>query len=298
MAHALPSWQSAAAQRIQQFVAAVTNPHSDAYVEPGDRIATFDNDGTLWCEKPLYVQLAFVLDRIKALAPQNPHWERQEPFSSALSGDLQRLQQLRLPEDVLALVAATHAGMSQREFDQIVQAFFRQAQHPRFQQPYPQLVYQPMRELLAYLQQHQFRLYICSAGGLDFMRHISTAAFGIPPEQVIGSAIQKMYQVDGSFQRTATLVQPLNDGPGKPLHIERQIGKRPILAVGNSDGDIEMLAYATQSPGASLALLIHHDDADREYAYDTGAEKAFAIAAENAWQVVSMQTDFLQVFPT
>ncbi len=298
MTHSLSSWQPTATQRIQQFVAAVTNPQSDAYVAPGDRIATFDNDGTLWCEKPLYVQLAFVLARIQALAPQHPDWVQQEPFSSALSGDPKRLQQLRLPEDVLPLIATTHAGMEQQAFEQAVTDFFAQAQHPRFQCPYTQLVYQPMVELIAYLQAHQFSVYICSAGGLDFMRQVTHQILGIPSAQVIGSSIQKTYQPDGSFQRTATLVQPLNDGPGKPIHIERHIGKRPIMAAGNADGDIEMLTYATQSPGAGLALLIHHDDAEREYAYTAGAEKALAIAAEKDWQVISMKTDFLKVFPT
>ncbi|MEM1281511.1 MAG: haloacid dehalogenase-like hydrolase, partial [Cyanobacteria bacterium P01_H01_bin.152] len=194
-------------------MAHVTRPDSAAYVPPGDRIATFDNDGTLWCEKPLYVQLAFVVERVHALAPQHLDWWQQGPFSSVLSGDSQRLQQLSIPEDVLTLVAATHTGMNQRDFDQVVASFFAQAKHPRFHQPYYRLVYQPMVELIAYLQQHQFTVYLCSAGGVDFMRQISAQAFAISPERVIGSAIQKTYQPDGSLQRTATFVQPLNDGP-------------------------------------------------------------------------------------
>lgn len=296
MSTLLPSWQPAAAKRLENFVASVTTPDSASYVAPGDRIATFDNDGTLWCEKPLYVQLAFALERIQALAAQHPVWSQQEPFSSLLSGDLARLQQLRIPEDVLTLVAATHAGMTQAEFDEQVAEFLTQSRHPHFHQPYPQLVYQPMVELVRYLQQQHFTVYICSGGGLDFIRQLATRAYGIAPAQVIGSSIQKTYQPDGRLSRTAILVQPLNDGPGKPIHIERHIGKRPILAAGNSDGDLAMLEYTTQQAGASLALVIHHDDGDREYAYDAGAENVLAVAALKQWQVVSMRHDFRQIF--
>jgi phosphoserine phosphatase len=297
MTHPLSSWHPQTAERLQQFVAAVTEPESPDYVEPCDRIATFDNDGTLWCEKPLYIQLAFVLERVKTLAPQHPHWPAEEPFSSVLSGDLARLQHLRIPEDVLILVAATHTGISQPAFEAQVANFFAQSRHPQFQKPYPELVYQPMVELVNYLRQQAFTVYICSAGGLDFMRMISAQAYGIPPAQVIGSSIQKEYQPDGTLMRTATLVKPLNDGAGKPVHIERHIGQRPILAAGNSDGDIAMLEYTTQGPRKSLALLVHHDDAAREYAYDTGAETALALAGRQHWQVISMQSDFLTIFP-
>ncbi|MGD1939940.1 MAG: HAD family hydrolase [Leptolyngbyaceae cyanobacterium] len=297
MSTPLASWHPQAAQRLQQFVSAVTDPSHSAYVEPSDRIATFDNDGTLWCEKPLYIQLAFVVERVKALAAEHPQWPHEEPFSAVLSGDLKRLQQLRMPEDVLTLVAATHAGMTQAEFQADVVTFFDHARHPRWQRPYTALVYQPMVELVQFLQQHQFTVYLCSAGGLDFMRVISARAYGIPPEHVVGSSIQKKYRPDGTFERTAELVKPINDQAGKPVLIERHIGKRPILAGGNSDGDIAMLDYVTQRSGASLALLLHHDDAEREYAYDAGAEAALTLAKERPWQVVSMRSDFLTIFP-
>lgn len=297
MSSLLPSWHDAMAERVQAFVANVTDPGSKEFVAPSDRIATFDNDGTLWCEKPLYVQLAFVLERVQALASQHPEWAQQEPFSSVLSGNLERLQQLTMPDDVLPLVAATHAGMTQAEFDAHVATFLAQARHPRFQRPYEALVYQPMIELVQYLQQHQFTVYLCSAGGLDFMRNIAARVYGIPPAQVIGTSIQKVYQPDGTFQRTAELVPPLNDRAGKPVHIDRHIGKRPILAAGNSDGDLDMLTYTTQGSGASLALLLHHDDGDREYAYDAGAQTALVHAQPPQWLVVSMRSDFKKIWP-
>jgi hypothetical protein len=299
MTEILKSWQTAARDRLLTFVADVTQPTSQHYVPPSDRIATFDHDGTLWVEKPYYTQLAFLLERLQQLAPQHPEWRSQDPYRVALSKDLARLKQLKIPA-ILELAAATHTGMTQTEFVAHVQTFLQTARHPRFGQPFTQLVYQPMVELIQYLQQQQFQVYLCSAGGLDFMRVFTESVYGIPPEHVMGSSIQKRFTMTEQgvvFQRQPELVQPINDRAAKPVLIDRHVGKRPILAAGNADGDLAMLQYVTANEGPALAIVVRHDDPEREYAYDEGAEQVQAIARRQDWLTVSMKADFNVIFP-
>jgi len=297
----LPSWnEGKPKQTIIQFVQDVTNPNSKNYLPLGDRVAVFDNDGTLWQEKPLYVQLAFLLDQIKILAPQHPEWKTEEPFKTLLTDPNPDLKSLSSTENLMKLVIATHTGMSQTEFENQVKQFFKTAQHPRFKQPYTQLIYQPMVELVGYLKLNDFDVYICSGGGIDFIRAISEDAYGIPPENVIGSAVQKTFEITAKgtdFVRQPKLVEPINDKEGKPVNIDRYIGKKPAIAVGNSDGDIQMLQYTDSNPKLDLELLLHHDDLEREYDYNTGTEKALALAKENDWTVISLKKDFKRVFP-
>ncbi|MEY2983986.1 MAG: hypothetical protein RLZZ568_603 [Cyanobacteriota bacterium] len=297
IADPLPSWNDGQPkQTIIDFVQAVTDPDSANYLPIGDRLAVFDNDGTLWLEKPVYIQLAFILDQVKILAPQHPEWQTEEPFKTLLTDPNPDLKALATTENLLQLAMATHTGMSQTEFDAQVQDFFQQASHPQFQTPYTQLIYQPMVELIHYLKLNNFQVYICSGGGIDFIRAVSEELYGIPPENVIGSAINKTFQKN-DFIRQADLVNPINDKGGKPVNINRYIGKIPAIAVGNSDGDIEMLQYADSNPKPDLELLLHHDDLEREFAYDHGTEKALILAQENDWTVISIKKDFKQVFP-
>lgn len=301
----LPSWNDGAARSaILSFVAAVTDPASGSYVPAAERIATFDNDGNLWSEKPFYFQLAFALDRVRALAPEHPEWKDQDPFRAVLSGDAEALASLHTA-DVVKLVAASHTGMTDAEFSEVVREWLATARHPRFDRPYTELVYQPMLELLAFLRANGFQTWICSGGGADFVREFAEDTYGIPPEQVIGSGVAKEFYVRdgiGGFVRLPKLLDPINDGPGKPVWIQRQIGRRPILASGNSDGDLQMLQLATSGPGPSLALLLHHDDAEREWAYDKDSsvgrlDKALVEAKTRGWTVVGIEKDFATVYP-
>jgi phosphoserine phosphatase len=301
IADPLPSWnEGQPKQTIIKFVRDVTDPNSKNYLPLGDRIAVFDNDGNLWQEKPLYVQLAFVLDQIKILAPQHPEWKTEEPFRTLLTDPNPDLKSLGSVENLMKLVLATHAGMSQTEFETQVKQFFKTAQHPRFKQPYTKLIYQPMVELVGYLKLNDFDVYICTGGGIDFVRAISEDAYGIPPEKVIGSAVQKTFEINEkgvNFIRQPKLVEPINDKAGKPVNIDRYIGKKPAIAVGNSDGDIQMLQYTDSNPKPNLELLLHHDDPEREYSYTKGTEKALILAKENDWTVISMKEDFKRIFP-
>ncbi|MEB3161343.1 MAG: HAD family hydrolase [Synechocystis sp.] len=297
IADPLPSWNDGQPkQTIIKFVEDVTDPNNSNYLPSGDRLAVFDNDGTLWLEKPFYVQLAFILDQIKILAPQHPEWQTQEPFKTLLTDPNPDFKTLATTENLLQLAMATHTGMTQTAFEEQVDQFFKTAKHPKVQKPYPELIYQPMVELIHYLTLNDFDVYICSGGGIDFIRAIAEEAYGIPPENVIGSAIYKTYQ-NNDFIRQPELVKPINDKAGKPVNIDRYIGKIPAIAVGNSDGDIEMLQYTDSNPKANLELLLHHDDADREFDYDHGTEKALVLAKENDWIVISIKQDFKQVFP-
>ena len=302
IADPLPSWnQGSTKQAIISYVQQVTDPANDSYILPADRIATFDNDGTLWIEKPLYVQLVFVLDRLKALAPQHPEWQEAQPFKSILSNDLNQLQSLKIPDDLFKLILATHSGMSEEEFEAQVTRFLQNQTHPRFKRRYTKLIYQPMVELVNYLKLNDFQVYICSGGGIDFIRTFSDSAYGIPTEKVIGSAVQKEFMLaddkSSTFMRLPEIVKPINDKAGKPVNIDRYIGKKPVMAVGNSDGDIQMLQYADSNALPDFELLLHHDDSEREYDYDQGTEKALRLAQENNWQVISLKRDFKQVFP-
>jgi phosphoserine phosphatase len=300
----LPSWNDGAAkQAIIAFVSAVTDPEHADYVPPAERISVFDNDGSLWVEQPMYTQLAFALERIKALAPQHPEWSEQQPFKAALEGDTATLGDAGM-QGLMQLVMASHAGMSTDQFDAITTDWLETARHPRFEQPYTALVYQPTLELLDYLRANDFKTFIVSGGGIAFMRPWTERVYAIPPEQVVGSQIALEYQVvDGvpTILRTPE-INFIDDKAGKPVGIQRHIGRRPIFAWGNSDGDYEMLEWTTAGDGRRLGMLLHHDDAKREYAYDRESpigrlDKGLDDAAEQGWVIVSMRRDWTQVFP-
>lgn len=295
----LPSWNEGTnKQTIINFVETITDPEKTNYVIPELRIATFDNDGTLWAEKPMYFQAAFAFSRIHELAPEFPEWLEKQPFKAVLENDQEYLANMTAKE-LLQIVMVTHAGMTQKEFEKEAKEFLDTAKHPRFNQLYKQVIYQPMLELITYLQNNQFKTYICSGGGLDFIRLFSEEAYNINSENVIGSSILKTYEIvseHSQFVRQAQLIEPINDKAGKPVNIERFIGKKPIIAIGNSDGDIQMMQYTVIDHQPSLALLLHHDDEIREYSYTKGTEKALEIATQYQWKVVSMKQDFKQVF--
>jgi hypothetical protein len=299
----LPSWNDGAArQAIIDFVAAVTREGSPDVVPMSQRIATFDNDGTLWVEQPMYVQLAFALDRVKALAPMHPEWKDKQPFKAVLEGDMKTVAASG-ERGILELVMVTHAGMTSEEFETIVTDWLAKARHPRFDRPYTDLVYQPMVELLAYLRANGFKTFIVSGGGIEFMRPWTEQSYGVPPEQVVGSSIKTKFEMrDG---RPILLRLPevhfVDDGPGKPVGINEYIGRRPILAFGNSDGDFEMLQWTTSSGGARLGLIVHHTDAEREYAYDRQShfgklDKALDAAPANKWIITDMKKDWKHIF--
>ena len=299
----LPSWNDGASKaRIVSFVQDVTDPTSRRYVPPAERIAVFDNDGTLWTEQPMYFQLAFILDRVKALAPQHPEWQTTEPFRSVLAGDMAGVAAAG-EHGLMQLMAATHAGMTSEEFRSIVAEWLATARHPSFKRPYTELTYAPMKELLAYLRANGFKTFIVSGGGVEFMRVFSERVYGVPPEQVVGSSIDTRYEVRDGRPVIFRLpkVEFVDDKAGKPVGINRYIGRRPILAFGNSDGDFEMLEYTTSAPGPRLGLIVHHDDAEREYAYDRKSsvgrlERGLDEAGARGWVVVSMRTDWRTVF--
>lgn len=300
VADPLPSWnEGAAKQTILTFVEAVTDSAATSYVPPQERIATFDNDGTLWAEKPLYFQFYFTMQRVRDLAPEHPDWKTRQPFKAVLENDGDYLSLITLPE-IFQLIDATHTGITVTEFEKQVRAFLGSARHPRFQRLFTECVYQPMLELIEYLQANDFKVFICSGGGMDFIRQFSEEAYGIPRENVIGTAfITEFRMVDGhpELLRTGEFVKPLNDKEGKPVSIQRYIGRRPILAFGNSDGDIQMLQFAESSERPYLSLLLHHNDPEREFSYTGGTEKALEMAKEAGWTVVYVKEDFKVVFP-
>jgi hypothetical protein len=307
VAHAqdpLPSWSDGKAkQAIVAFVAKVTQEGTPDFVPPAERIATFDNDGTLWAEQPMYFQFLFALDRVKALAPQHPEWQDKEPFASLLKGDVQGAL-AGGERAMLDIVMATHAGMTTEEFETIVQEWIATATHPVTKRLYTEMVYQPMRELLAYLRANGFKTFIVSGGGIEFMRPWVEKVYGVPPEQVIGSSIKTTFEWRDGTPVLMRLpeVHFIDDKTGKPVGINAHIGRRPIAAFGNSDGDLEMLQWTTTGRGARLVLLVHHTDAEREWAYDrTSAigrlDKALDAAQARGWTVVSMQDDWKRIFP-
>lgn len=300
----LESWREGPERdAIVAFVSAVTTPGSPDFVREAERIAVFDNDGTLWVEQPVYTQLAFVLDRVRELAPQHPEWREQEPFRFALEGDRESLAKIG-KKGLLELVAATHGDMTAEDFAASAERWLGAARHPRLGRPYTELVYQPMLELLAYLRAHGFETWIVSGGGVDFMRPWTERVYGIPPQQVMGSRVAARYEVrDGvpTLLKTGA-IEFVDDGAGKPVGIWNAIGRRPIAAFGNSDGDFEMLEWTTAGPGRRLALLVHHDDGEREYAYDRDSHvgklaRGLDEAAARGWLVVSMREDWERVFP-
>ncbi len=299
----LPSWSAGRARSaILDFVARVTMPGSPDFVPVEQRIATFDNDGTLWSEQPIYNQFAFVIDRIKALAPKHPEWKTTEPFKSVLAGNLKAALAAG-PKAIEPMMAATHAGMTTDEFAATVAQWVATARHPRFDRPYTDLVYQPMVELVASLGRSGFTTYIVSGGGVEFMRPWTERIYGIPPARVIGSSIRMKYALVDDKPQIQRLAQAdfVDDGPGKPVGIQKVIGRRPIFAAGNSDGDLQMLQWTTISDGPRFGLIVHHTDAEREWAYDRKSpvgrlDKALDEAPRRGWLVVDMKTDWRTVF--
>jgi len=299
----LPSWNDGKAkQSIVAFVKNVTSKGSPGFVPPAERIATFDNDGTLWAEQPMYFQLAFALDRVKALAPKHAEWKDKEPFASLLKGDLKGA--LAGGEKAIAeIVMVTHAGMSTEEFERIVREWLGSAKHPKSGKPYTEMTYQPMVELLRYLRANDFKTYIVSGGGVEFMRPWVEKAYGIPPEQVIGSTIKTKFELRDGKPVIMRLpeIDFIDDKEGKPVAINKFIGRRPILAFGNSDGDLQMLQWTAAGGGTRFMGIVHHTDAEREWAYDRKShigrlDKALDEATAKGWTLVSMKTEWKRIF--
>ena len=305
----LPSWNDGPTKTsIIKFVKDVTDKNSSVYVSTDERIATFDNDGTLWPSHPMYTQLAFALDRIKQLAPQHPEWKTKQPFKAVLDNDMKTLAASG-EKGLAELVMVSHAGMSTAEFEKIVTDWFKTARHPRFKRPYTELAYQPMLELLAYLRANGFKTYIVSGGGIEFMRPMTEAVYGVPPEQVIGSSIETKYEMkDGKLVlMRLPKIHFIDDKTGKPVGINMFIGKRPLAAFGNSDGDRQMLDWTDAGNGARLMMLVFHDDAKREYAYGpanglpdtkfgTFSQSLMDEANKKGWIVISMKKDWNRIF--
>jgi phosphoglycolate phosphatase-like HAD superfamily hydrolase len=301
----LPSWNTGASrQSIINFVETVTTSGSTNFVSPAERIAVFDNDGTLWSEQPMYVQAAFIFDRIKQLAPQHPKWETQEPFASVLKGDIEKA--LAGGEQALIKIAmATHSGMTTEEFEQIAADWIASARHPETGKLYTEMVYQPMLELLDYLRANDFKTFIVSGGGIEFLRPWTEQVYGIPPEQVIGSSIKTSYELRDGKPVIARLPELnfIDDKEGNPVAINLHIGRRPIAAFDNSDGDFQMLEWTTAGKGKRLAVYIHHDDAERETAYDRDShigrlDRGLDETPKRGWTVVSMESDWKIIFKT
>jgi haloacid dehalogenase-like hydrolase len=299
----LPSWNDGPAKEaIRHFVKEVTTPGSPKFVPPPERIAVFDNDGTLWAEQPLYFQLEFTFDRVKALAPMHPEWKQKQPFKAVLEGDLKSV--LAGGEHaLLELVMATHAGNTTEEFSRIVEDWIATAKHPKTGRAYTDMVYQPMLELLAYLRANDFKTYITSGGGIEFMRPWAEKVYGIPPEQVIGSSIKTQFELRDGTPVLVRLpeINFIDDKAGKPVGINQHIGRRPIAAFGNSDGDLQMLQWTAAGDGARFCLYVHHTDAEREWAYDREShigklDKGLDEAHKKGWAVVDMKKDWNRVF--
>ena len=299
----LPSWNDGAAKaRIVAFVNAAIEPGGRDFVPTAERIAVFDNDGTLWTEQPVYFQALFVRDRIKALAPKHPEWKTKEPYASLLKGDLKAVM-AGGEKAMQQLVMVTHAGMTSDEFSAVVSDWIATARHPKTGRLLTDMTYQPMKELLAYLRANGFKTFIVSGGGIEFMRPWAERVYGVPPEQVIGSSIKTRYEVRDGKPVLVRLPELnfINDKSGKPVGIQQHIGRRPIAAFGNSDGDFEMLEWTTSAPGARLGLIVHHDDGEREFAYDRKShvgqlDRGLNEAGARGWTVVSMKDDWKTIF--
>ena len=300
----LPSLNDGVAKRsIIDFVNEVTDENNPNFVPPAERIATFDNDGTLWPERPVYFQLLFAIDRVKELALQHPEWNTTRPFKAVLENNMKALAESG-EHGLLELVMATHAGMTSEEFEQIVKDWIATAKHPRFNRPYTELVYQPMLELLDYLRANGFKTFIVSGGGIEFMRPWVEKVYGIPPEQVIGSSIKVKFEMTdtGPVLRRLPELDFIDDKEGKPVGIHKFIGRRPIAAFGNSDGDLQMLQWTAAGDGKRLMVYIHHTDAEREWAYDRDShigrlDKGLDEANEKGWTVVDMKNDWKVIYP-
>ena len=300
----LPSWHDTASkQAITAFVGKVTQEGSADFIPPAERVAVFDNDGTLWSEHPMYVQVRFALDRVKALAPQHPEWRRKQPFKKLLSTP--REETVAVTErELMEIVMATHAGMTTTEFEQTVRDWLATARHPQTGRLYTEMVYQPMLEVLAFLRANGFQTHLVSGGGVEFMRVFAEQVYGVPPEQVIGSSIKTRYEVRDGQPVIVRLPELdfIDDKAGKPVGIHRHIGRRPVAAFGNSDGDFEMLEWTTSAAAGRFGLLVHHDDAAREAAYDRNSpigrlDRGLDEASKRGWTVVSMKSDWKQIHP-
>ena len=300
----LPSWNDGASRKaIVDFVEKVTRPGGADFVAPAERIATFDNDGTLWIEQPIYVQFAFALDRVKALAEQHPDWTRREPFASVLKGDLKGVFAAG-ERGVSEILVATHSGMTSEEFERIVREWIATARHAKTGRLYTDMIYQPMLELLSYLRANEFKTFIVSGGGTDFIRAWAEETYGIPPEQVVGSVGKTRFELRDNRPVLMRLAEVdfVDDKAGKPVGIHRFIGRRPILAFGNSDGDQQMLQWTMAGSGARFAGLVHHTDGEREFAYDRASsvgrlDAALDEAKARGWTIVSMKDDWRTIFP-
>jgi len=300
----LPSWNDTAPKKtIIDFVNAVTDPGSKSFVDPEERVATFDNDGTLWVEYPMYTQILFALDRVKKLAPQHPEWKTRQPFKALLEGDMKTVAASG-EKGVMEILMATHAGMTANQFGREVSDWLAANQQPRFKHLYTECIYQPQLELLEYLRANGFKNFIVSGGGIQFMRPMTKKAYGIPPEQVIGSSVISEFKiVDGQPEIIRMpKIGFIDDKAGKPVGIYEHIGRRPLLAFGNSDSDMQMIQYTKAGAGPRLGLYVHHTDAEREYAYDREShvgklDKVLDMADANGWIIVDMKKDWKRVFP-
>ncbi len=300
----LPSWRDTATkQAILAFVGKVTNEGSPEYVPEPARIATFDNDGTLWAEQPMYFQAFFIFDRVKALAPQHPEWQEKEPFASVLKGDMKGIAATG-EKGLVEMLAVTHTGMTTGEFSKTVLDWISTAKHAESGRPYTEMIYQPMLELMTWLRSKGFKTFIVSGGGIEFMRPWTEKVYGIPPEQVVGSSGKLKFEMRDGKPVLIKLrdVNLIDDKEGKPVGIQAHIGRRPIAAFGNSDGDLQMLQWTMAGDGVRFALLVHHTDAEREWAYDRGSHigklsLALDEAAAKGWTIVDMKTDWNTIFP-
>ncbi len=303
-ADVLPSWNDGATkQAIVSFVMKVTKEGGPDFVPASERIATFDNDGTLWAEQPLYFQFYFALDRVKTLAPQHPEWKEKEPFASLLKGDVKGA--LGGGERaIIEIMTATHSGMTTEEFEKVAREWLATAKHPKFNRPYTEFAYQPMLELLAYLRANGFKIFIVSGGGVEFMRMFAEQVYGIPPEQVVGSSGKQKFELRDGKPVIVKLpvVDFFDDKDSKPIAIQKFIGRRPIAAFGNSDGDLQMLQWTCTGAGLRFCLYVHHTDAEREWAYDRQSsigrlDKGLDEAKTKGWTVVDMKQDWKLIFP-
>jgi hypothetical protein len=300
----LPSWNDGPSKAaIVGFVTKVTKEGSPDFVKPAERVAVFDNDGTLWSEQPIYIQFAFALDRVRALAPQHADWKEKEPFKSILAGDIKAFAATG-EKGVVEVLMATHTGLTTQEFAKIVEDWLATAKHPQTGKLYTEMVYQPMLELLAYLRANGFKTFIVSGGGVEFMRPWVERVYGVPPEQVVGSRGKLKFELHNGKPVLLKLPEGdlVDDGPGKPVGIQQGIGRQPVMAFGNSDGDLQMLQWTAAGDGARFALIVHHTDAEREWAYDRQSsigrlDKALDEANVRQWTVVDMKRDWKVIFP-
>jgi hypothetical protein len=300
----LPSWNEGQTKSaIVDFVNDVTNPASNNFIEVADRIATFDNDGNLWSEQPAYFQLFFAIDRVNQMAPEHPEWKTEQPFKSVLENEMAELAK-QGEHALLQLVMATHAGITTEEFEAIVKDWLATAKHPRFNRPYTELVYQPMLELLDYLRANNFKTFIVSGGGIEFMRPWVEEVYGIPKDQVVGSSIKTKFVMKDSLPVIERLpeIDFIDDKEGKPLGINKFIGRRPVFASGNSDGDLAMLQYTAAGEGRRFMLYLHHTDEEREWAYDRDShigklDRGLDEAIEKGWTVIDMKNDWKVIYP-